>query len=118
MTDPVDQRTDALSVLIAHVKALTDNMDRAGGDGYGMPECPWCRAQDSRDGDDKWHHGDCELAAARAALSALSSFCKGCDEDLPYGHTCDCECRGIKCLVGHPGHSHNSPGFTRHPWRG
>lgn len=28
-----------------------------------------------------------------------------------------CECRGIKCLMGHPGHSHHSPGYAGHPWR-
>ena len=54
--------------LLAALKWLAGDMDRAGGDGYGMPECPWCRAQDSRDGDDKWHQHDCELLAARAAI--------------------------------------------------
>jgi hypothetical protein len=53
------------------LKAVTEHMDRAGGDGYGMPECPWCRAQGSRDGDENYHNGDCELAAARAILSTL-----------------------------------------------
>jgi hypothetical protein len=47
-----------------------------------------------------------------ASLAAMPS--------LPVMHNLQCsccECRGIKCLVGHPGHSCNQPGFTRHPWR-
>lgn len=51
--------------LLAALKAVTEHMDRAGGDAYAMPECPWCKA--GPDGD---HHGsDCELVAARAAIA-------------------------------------------------
>lgn len=28
-----------------------------------------------------------------------------------------CECQGKKCLIGHPGHSHRTPGYTPHQWR-
>jgi len=46
---------------------VTKGMDRAGGDGYGMPECPWCH----RDGGYEKpyeHNSDCTLVAAREAL--------------------------------------------------
>lgn len=59
--------------LKQHLQAVTDHMDRAGGDAYAMPECPWCHAQETREGDDKWHQSDCELAIARAALSSSST---------------------------------------------
>ena len=51
--------------LLDALFALTDHMDRAGGDGYGMPECPWCRSQR----DDNGHAAGCELIAARAAIA-------------------------------------------------
>ena len=58
------------------LRAVTDRMDRAGGDGYGMPECPWCH----RDGngldengnplhEEECHDADCELLAARRILA-------------------------------------------------
>jgi hypothetical protein len=51
--------------LLAALKSLEADMDRAGGDACGMPECPWCKAGPS--GDE--HRGDCELLAARAAIA-------------------------------------------------
>jgi hypothetical protein len=51
--------------LLAALKDITSHMDRAGGDGYGMPECPWCRFQT----DDNGHSGDCELEKARAVIA-------------------------------------------------
>lgn len=56
--------------LKAQLEKVTKDMDRAGGDGYGMPECPWCRCQSSDP--DYQHAGDCELVAAREALERLS----------------------------------------------
>jgi hypothetical protein len=60
---------DARKELLSALKTLTADMDRAGGDGYGMPECPWCNAEGSRDYDDKYHNADCELLAARAVIA-------------------------------------------------
>jgi hypothetical protein len=47
------------------LRAVTADMDRAGGDGHGMPQCPWCgwRYEPSE------HASDCELLKARALLS-------------------------------------------------
>lgn len=50
--------------LLAALKAVTEHMDRAGGDCDGMPECPWCRS--GPDGED--HAANCELLMARAAV--------------------------------------------------
>jgi hypothetical protein len=58
----------AVQQLLAALKSVTEHMDRAGGDAYAMPECPWCHAQ----GDDKdQHFGDCELAAARELIAEI-----------------------------------------------
>lgn len=51
--------------LVEALRALTEHMDRAGGDAHGMPECPWCHA----DSNDNEHRGECELVQARAALA-------------------------------------------------
>lgn len=62
--------TDQREALLKTIKTALDEMDRAGGDGYGMPECPWCRSQSS---DEQFFHaGDCGLVAAREALAALT----------------------------------------------
>lgn len=55
----------AAPALLAALEALSEDMDRAGGDRDGMPECPWCKA--GPDGAD--HLTDCELIEARAAIS-------------------------------------------------
>jgi hypothetical protein len=55
--------------LVAALRAVTEDMDRAGGDGYGMPECPWCGWAS----DDGEHAVDCSLLKARAALSKAES---------------------------------------------
>jgi hypothetical protein len=52
------------------LQAVTEHMDRAGGDGYGMPECPWCQCQFEQDGDEWPHASDCELVKARGAVSS------------------------------------------------
>lgn len=51
--------------MVEALRAITAHMDRAGGDAYGMPECPWCKA--GPHGDD--HRGDCELSKAREVLA-------------------------------------------------
>lgn len=51
--------------MVEALRAITADMDRAGGDAHGMPECPWCKA--GPHGDD--HRGDCELSKARAVLA-------------------------------------------------
>ena len=51
--------------LLEALKAVTEHMDRAGGDAHGMPECPWCGSGPY--GDD--HAGDCELMKAREAIA-------------------------------------------------
>ena len=55
------------------LEAVTKDMDRAGGDGYGMPECPWCHAEGAgpriESDADVRHDSDCELVLARAALA-------------------------------------------------
>lgn len=56
---------EAAPELLAALKAVTEGMDRAGGDGYGMPECPWCRSQSA----DNQHNADCELLKGRAAIA-------------------------------------------------
>jgi hypothetical protein len=60
-------------VMLMALKRVTDHMDRAGGDGYGMPECPWCKVQD----EDRPHLPECELMLARQVIvdveSALAS---------------------------------------------
>lgn len=61
----IARRVNAHDDLVAALKALSEHMDRAGGDAHGMPECPWCHADGN--GDD--HRGDCELLTARAALA-------------------------------------------------
>ncbi len=66
MADTVTSPEARLHALQSALKAVTDDMDRAGGDGYGMPECPWCHAQ--TDDPEYQHKADCELAAARAVL--------------------------------------------------
>lgn len=53
---------------------VTEGMDRAGGDGYGMPECPWCRRGCDDDGS---HDGDCALVAARVVLSGETEEGRG-----------------------------------------
>lgn len=53
--------------MLAMLREITVGMDRAGGDGHGMPECPWCKA--GPDGDD--HHGDCELRIARELIARI-----------------------------------------------
>lgn len=70
-----DEIADRLAVLEAHQTALreallkvTEHMDRAGGDAYAMPECPWCHWQDDRQD----HASDCELFQARELLEALA----------------------------------------------
>lgn len=50
--------------LLAALKAVTQDMDQAGGDGYGMPECPWCKCEPNHE-----HAADCDLLAARAAIA-------------------------------------------------
>jgi hypothetical protein len=47
------------------LRAVTADMDRAGGDGHGMPQCPWCgwRYEPSE------HASNCELLKARVLLS-------------------------------------------------
>ena len=57
--------TAALAQMREALKLVTDNMDQAGGDRDGMPECPWCHVQDAES-----HAGDCELMRARAALTS------------------------------------------------
>jgi len=63
------------AALVEALRTLTDGMDRAGCDGYGMPECPWCRSQASkRDEADDWDHvPTCELVQARALLAQLET---------------------------------------------
>lgn len=51
--------------LLAALKAATEHMDRAGADGYAMPECPWCHSQR----EDNEHNADCEVLIARAAIA-------------------------------------------------
>jgi hypothetical protein len=60
----------ALEATGAALRAVTDHMDRAGGDRYGDPECPWCLAQHD---DDDAHNADCELLKARAALALVAA---------------------------------------------
>ncbi len=50
--------------LLDALKAVTDQMDSAGGDRDGMPECPWCNTQDV-----VRHAGDCALLIARMAIA-------------------------------------------------
>lgn len=52
--------------LLEALKAVTEHMDRAGGDAHGMPECPWCKAGPEYD---TTHAGDCDLLKARAAIA-------------------------------------------------
>jgi len=61
----VSSTGEEINRLKAALKAVTDDMDRAGSDSYGMPECPWCWR--GPDGDE--HNADCELLAARALLA-------------------------------------------------
>lgn len=49
---------------------VTEGMDRAGGDGYGMPECPWCKCQ--FEGEIQ-HLPDCELALARQVIADIEA---------------------------------------------
>lgn len=56
-------------VLRDVLQSLTDRADRIGGDGYGMPECPWCGADGSSDETDLWHSPECPLPKARAVLA-------------------------------------------------
>jgi hypothetical protein len=70
LADPSVERGDpqireAAPELYKALKALSEHMDRSGGDAHGMPECPWCKA--GPDGDD--HRSECELVLARAALA-------------------------------------------------
>lgn len=65
---------DRLALLEAQQTALrgallnvTQDMDRAGGDAYAMPECPWCHWQDDR----MEHASDCELLLARELLDSM-----------------------------------------------
>jgi len=53
-----------IAELETALREVTADMDWAGGDNCGMPECPWCRS--GPDGDN--HRADCELVKARAAL--------------------------------------------------
>ncbi len=58
--------------LRAGLRTVTEGMDRAGGDRDGMPECPWCHREDPGTDDmpeTERHDADCELVAARRALS-------------------------------------------------
>ncbi len=57
---------NAYQPLVEALRAVTEHMDRAGGDRDGMPECPWCRVQD-----DQEHMADCELLKARAVLAQI-----------------------------------------------
>lgn len=59
-----------VEALRTALKRVTDDMDRAGGDGYGMPECPWCRCQYSGD---VQHFADCELLLARQVLADVDA---------------------------------------------
>jgi hypothetical protein len=61
-----DDCLDARRELLVALKAVTEHMDRAGGDGYGMPECPWCQSQRQ---DVEEHDADCALMVARAAIA-------------------------------------------------
>jgi hypothetical protein len=85
MSGPVrtacDECLDERRRIRAALEALVADMDRAGGDGYGMPECPWCMAQGSREGDDKWHASECPLLAAREALSPAAREASKPDAD-------------------------------------
>jgi len=62
--------TRELAALIRETHAALDGMDQAGGNGQGMPECPWCQAQPDYD-DMVRHAHDCRLFTTRAALIAL-----------------------------------------------
>lgn len=61
------------AALVSALRALTEGMDRAGGDRDGMPECPWCHSGPgmglSDDGES--HTADCELLKARELLALL-----------------------------------------------
>lgn len=50
--------------LIAALKAVTEGMDRSGGDRDGMPKCPWC--SDGPEG--VGHLSGCVLPKARAVI--------------------------------------------------
>jgi DNA-binding helix-hairpin-helix protein with protein kinase domain len=63
--DPV-----ALQTAVRALHGLTEGMDRAGGDGYGMPECPWCKCQ--WDGEIQ-HLPECELLLARQVLADVEA---------------------------------------------
>jgi hypothetical protein len=61
--------------LTAALRAVTEHMDRAGADGYGMPQCPWCWCSfDTRRDGEIPHNGDCELVKARAALASVGTL--------------------------------------------
>lgn len=61
------ERAEAAEGLARALERVTNGMDASGGDGRGMPECPWCHS------DGSYHDADCEPVAARSALAAWRS---------------------------------------------
>jgi small-conductance mechanosensitive channel len=75
--------TAQLATAKAALESLTKGMDREGADGVGMPECPWCHADDEQQSDGAYRHEtDCELQRARDTLAALDTAnTKGSDDE-------------------------------------